>query len=133
MIITDKHVIVTPPKTGSSYLHTKLCPPNIYVIGPQGFDGEEVDKHTWHIPFRGNDKRIILTTRPPEERFQSLWRHYKAFHGEIDFDSFRELVAGETLSWFYRFTIEDYVKRMPRIDEYLNMKDIDNFLKEHYL
>lgn len=133
MIIANKHVFITPPRTGSTILHSLLCPPHTYVIGPQGFVGEECDKHTLHIPFHGEDKEIVFMVREPVERLSSLWRHYCLFHGHVEFDAFCHLVLDGRISWFYKYTLYDYYRVVKdKVNILLDIQNIPSFLFRHY-
>lgn len=83
MILLPRHqaVIITPPKTGSTSLHTQLCTERhggIMVIGPMP-DGH-VGKHTFALPPDAQGMRICVVVRDPYARFLSLLGHIHKYH-----------------------------------------------------
>lgn len=83
-----KLVVVTPYKCGSTSLHSMLCSPDhggVYTIGPQ-FDGCEIDKHTFEIPYAAKDYYVCVVVRDPVLRSVSLWTAYCKLNGWKSFE-----------------------------------------------
>ena len=113
MIVLHNHnaLIITPPKTGSTSLHSTLCEFNIgfRLDGPQGDNGE-IDKHTSHVAFNYKDFSKFVVTREPSRRFLSLYEHYRRYKEDVSFDEYIKLWSNRELEWFYMWNLHRYVE-----------------------
>jgi hypothetical protein len=87
-LLDKKLLILTPPKCGSTSLHTYLCQhvDSVFIIGPQ-LDGR-IDKHTGRIPFDFRNYKRYLVVRNPYTRFISLYKHHLLFNQYKSVDEF---------------------------------------------
>ncbi len=125
VILPDRHVvIITPPKCGSTSIHTYYQERGgIWCIGPQG-DKQEIDKHTVHVPFQFKDYRKYVVIRNPKDRFLSLYYHYCRWDLNVDYHRYVTAYEMNLLQWFYQWTIADLVK--PLLSDY-ELIDIEDF------
>ncbi len=88
LLIEQRIVIVTPPKTASDSLHRALCSGygGQMVIGESMYPGN-VDKHTMKIPNEATGFTVLATVRHPLDRLVSLYCHYarteSEYHGRF--------------------------------------------------
>lgn len=69
-------VIITPPKTGSNYLHHAITE-KFWVYGQTG---EHVTQHSTIVPEQFKDFDFYVSARNPYYRLFSIFRHYVCYH-----------------------------------------------------
>jgi hypothetical protein len=122
-----KALIITPPKCGSTSIHQHFAKEGVFVIGPQGDDGD-IDKHTNKIPFDFRDFKKYIIVRNPIDRFVSLWNHYCQWIKICPLWVYQENLF--SASWFYRWTLNHY--DVPGA-ECLRLENIDQELQSRGL
>lgn len=112
MILYKDSCIVTPPKTGSTSLHERLCrgDTGLYVIGPQ-CGNYFAEKHTTFLPWEVLIRKevvIKLLVRDAASRFVSLYKHFCRYEREVTLDEYGLLVEHKVCSGFYWWTYSMY-------------------------
>lgn len=112
---TNKVIIITPPKTGSTSLHFSLCQAWnwVHIVGPQ-VDGH-IEKHTLRVPLfvkqQEADHTCLMIVRSPYARLWSLYQHWlnhwsnaagtlEIFIRKIMIPQCHDFL-GRPLSWYY--------------------------------
>jgi hypothetical protein len=129
LLIDQRIVIVTPPKTASDTLHRVLCAPPWYGVAVVGPHHGVIDKHYPHVPNEAFGFRVLLAVRHPLDRLVSLWHHrcrLAAYFGEATetFECFaRNVAAGQSGCWLWQTTIDELIGPQ-RIDGLLRAESL---------
>lgn len=123
--------IYTPPKTGSTSLHSALCKdgPFVYVVGPQ-FETGEIEKHTVHRPYFGANAKYYMVVRNPYDRLLSLWRHAVYYHGaKGPFERFFQYYCLADEKTFYSTSLLEFYLSTGTEPSIVQLEEIDKLEK----
>lgn len=130
MIIIPKKntLIVTPPKCGSTSLHIMLCGEYGYRLDAFQLGEVDVGKHTTYIPYEAKRYKKLCLVRNPQDRFQSLYNHYRRYVREIDpqtyLDNFRSYFN------FYNLKVSE-ICSMVRLDGLIRIEYLKQDIETH--
>lgn len=111
MIYTDRWVLLTAPKTGSTALHAAALTPSAVAAGVRC---TPEDMHLMPLAVEVAGRQIFIAVRDPRERLVSLWQHYRTCRNgreQTDLGEFVRLLSGDNTDPFFSKRMADYYDR----------------------
>lgn len=135
MIFWRNKLFITPPKTGSTSLHNRLCGEDsgIYIMGPQWGGKTFIEKHTVAFPYAAisSESEVIVIVRSPFDRALSLYAHHKKYEGEGDFEWFVRRILLTGIDGFLSTTISRILVDV-KYDNYIKLEHIEQVFKDRW-